>query len=124
MNDDIFESIVKKALFNLPAEFKDRLENVSVIIADIPTQDQYKKIYLRGKTLLLGLYEGVPQTKRGNYGIGPTLPDKITIFKYPIIYLSQGDEKRIIELIIDTVKHEIAHHFGMSDEDIRKAKKI
>ena len=108
----------------MPAEFKDRLENVSVIIADIPTQDQYKKIYLRGKTLLLGLYEGVPQTKRGNYGIGPTLPDKITIFKYPIIYLSQGDEKRIIELIIDTVKHEIAHHFGMSDEDIRKAKKI
>ena len=72
--------------------------------------------------LLLGLYQGIPQTKRRNYGVGPTLPDKITIFKYPLLRISRSYEEAIAN-IKATVIHEIAHHFGMSEEDIHKARR-
>ncbi|KKR27726.1 MAG: hypothetical protein UT61_C0068G0004 [Candidatus Woesebacteria bacterium GW2011_GWA1_39_8] len=122
MEEELFENIVSQALAKLPSEFKNKLENVSVIVSDNPTQEQYRKIFARGGGLLLGLYEGIPQTKRRHYGIGPTMPDKITIFKHPIIYVTGGDSKLISRQIIATVEHEIAHHFGMSDEEIRTLK--
>lgn len=115
MTTEEFEKLVSEALENLPAYFKEKLDNVEVVVADWPTQDM-----ARGR-LLLGLYQGVPKTTYGkSYAV---LPDKITIFKGPIELLSRGDEKVLKNLIIDTVKHEIAHHFGISDNRIDEIKK-
>lgn len=122
MDDNEFEKIIKKAIEGLPSEFKDKTENVTVVYEDFPTEDQTKLVHLQGRNiLLLGLYQGIPKTRRGYYGIGPTLPDKITIFKIPILRISKSYEDAI-ENIKNTVIHEIAHHFGMSDEDIKKSR--
>ena len=118
MDSREFEQLVERALEDMPAEFKEKLENVSVVISDWPTRYQIEKVG-GGKTLL-GLYEGVPQTRRGRYGVGATLPDKITIFKVPILQISRNFEE-VIKHVRDTVIHEIGHHFGLSETDIRKA---
>lgn len=115
MTDKIFEKSVKLALDNLPLYFKEKLDNVEVVIENWPNQDIAK-----GR-LLLGLYQGVPKTTYGkSYAV---LPDKITIFKGPIELLSRGDKTVLKNLIIDTVKHEIAHHFGISDRRIDEIKR-
>jgi len=118
MDDKDFEYLVERALETIPKEFKEQLENVSVVIADWPSQHQLEKV--GGSGFLLGLYEGVPQTKRGRYGVGGTLPDKITIFKIPILRITRTYED-VIKQVRDTVIHEVGHHFGLSERAIRKA---
>jgi len=122
MDDSDFENAIAQAVSDLPQEFKEKLDNVAIVAADWPTGTQLEVLTKRDERgLLLGLYQGIPQTKRRNYGVGPTLPDKITIFKYPLLRISRSYEEAIAN-IKATVIHEIAHHFGMSEDDIRKAK--
>lgn len=122
MEDAEFERIIDQAVSELPQEFRDKMENVAIVMADFPTNQQLSKLAERNERgLLLGLYEGIPKTKRRYYGVGGQLPDKITIFKYPLLQISSSLEDAI-QNIKDTVIHEIAHHFGLSDDDIRKAK--
>jgi predicted Zn-dependent protease with MMP-like domain len=122
MDDDEFKKIIGKAIDGLPQEFKDKIENVAIVVADWPSPEQLRLVAKEGRGgLLLGLYQGIPKTKRGNYGIGPTLPDKITIFKIPLLAISKSYDEAVNN-IKETVIHEIAHHFGMTDEDIKKAK--
>jgi len=113
MNETRFEWLVAKAIEALPAEFLSRLENVDMVVADYPTKSQLASVGLsRGQTLL-GLYEGVPLTKRSShYGLVP--PDKITIFQKPIEAKCRNNA-RITDEIQRVVKHEIAHHFGIGD---------
>ncbi len=123
MDDEEFEILINKAIDKLPEDFLDKLENVSIVIQDWPSIPQGQEQVKRGDGgILLGLYEGIPQTRRGNYGIGGRLPDKITIFKLPILMMSQ-DPFAIEKNVTDTVIHEIAHHFGISDEEIQKIQK-
>lgn len=103
-----FEKLVEEAVKNLPAKFKKAIDNVNVVVEDWPTIDVAK-----GR-LLLGLYQGVPKTTWGR-GLGLRVPDKITIFRGPIIFLARGDVETVKKLVVDTVRHEIAHHFGISD---------
>lgn len=122
MQDKDFQKLINQALESVPKVFLHKLENVSIVIADWPSKSQLASVSERGqKGILLGLYEGVPQTRRGRYGIGATLPDKITIFKVPILMIS-GSFSQVSENIRETVIHEIAHHFGMSEAAIRKTK--
>jgi len=116
MTVEEFEELVEKALEDLPAFFKERLENVDVVVEEWPSQEM-----ARGR-LLLGLYHGVPKTKR-DAGYTMVLPDKITIFKGPIELVSRGNREAIKNLVVDTVQHEIAHHFGISDQRLRQLKK-
>ena len=97
----------------MPQEFKVKLDNVAIVVEDWPRPD-----HARGR-LLLGLYEGIPKPKRG-YNYSMVLPDKITIFKGPIELVARGNEQMIKNLVLDTVWHEIAHHFGISDERIEE----
>lgn len=114
-----FENIVIEALMCIPAKFLAKLSNVAIVIEDEPTNEQKEKIKLRGDTLLFGLYEGIPQTERGlNYTA--VLPDKITIFKKSIESAAR-DEEDLREIVKNTVWHEIAHHFGMDEERVRRA---
>lgn len=116
MEDNEFENVINQAVEELPKEFRDKLNNVAIVADDFPTREQLEVLAKRGERgLLLGLYQGIPQTKRRNYGVGPTLPDKITIFKYPLLRISRSHEDAV-KNIRDTVIHEIAHHFGMSEE--------
>jgi len=113
-----FEALVAKAIENLPPEFQSKLENVDIIVEDWPTPRQLRQAKLTHPNQLLGLYQGVPQTKRDG-GYGMVLPDKISIFQKPIEALCHFGEE-IEAKIGEVVRHEIAHHFGITDETLRK----
>lgn len=117
MDDNQFRKLVEEALDLLPKEFAEKLNNVSIVVEDFPSIYQLKKSKIAPQALLLGLYEGVPQTKRGIYY--SAIPDKITIFKNSILQVSTSEEE-IREQVRKTVIHEIGHHFGLSEEDLRK----
>ena len=104
MTDKEFEQIVREAIQSLPKEFLTQLDNLEVVIEDIPPHN----------APLLGLYRGVPKTGRFGYF---ALPDKITIYKEPLLRISQTEEEAKMN-IRDTVLHEIGHHFGLSDEEL------
>ena len=126
LSQEKFEKIVDDAVAEVPKKFLDKLENVAIVVQNFPNTDQLGKLGIKNNRkekrpyLLLGLYQGVPQTKR--WGGGSIFPDKITIFKKPIEYLS-GSEEDVKRIVQDTVKHEIAHHFGFSEEDIRRSRR-
>ncbi len=121
MNNEEFEELVNQGIKAIPKKFLDLLDNVAVVIEDLPSQEQIAKIKLKPGWTLFGLYEGVPQTKRGNpYAV--TLPDKITIFRVPILQ-SSTEPDVIKEIVKNTVWHEIAHHFGMDEGEVREAEK-
>ena len=117
MQEEVFEQLVGEVIDTLPEEFAQKLDNVVVVVEDHPTQEQMQKLHLRPWTNLLGLYEGV--SLQGRASEPSILPDKITIFKLPILSISQ-DPEDIKKNVRDTVLHEIAHHFGFSDEEIQK----
>jgi len=120
MSKEKFEELVSAALDSLSEKFKKKLHNVAILIEDFSSKEQTKKMKLGNQYALLGLYEGVIQSRRLNYG--PVLPDRITIFKEPIL-LSCGSENECRERIVNTVRHEIAHHFGSDEKGARKAGK-
>ena len=116
MNRELFEELVAEAIDELPEEFRVGLDNVDVVVQDCPSKRQLARIG-RGMTLL-GLYEGVPQIRR-TQGYGMVLPDRIVIFQKPIQdkSRSQGEIKAEIGRV---VRHEIAHHFGLDEEELRR----
>ena len=118
MEREIFESLVAKAIEDLPKEFLEVLENVDIVVEDYPTPDELRKSAVGHDETLLGLYEGVPQTRRTS-GYNMVLPDKITIFQKPIETRCSNDDQVYAE-VKKTIKHEIAHHFGISDERLRE----
>jgi predicted Zn-dependent protease with MMP-like domain len=108
-----FARLVRRALRDMPREFSERMRNVEIVIDDEPDEERRPK----DGSELLGLYEGVPLTGRG--AMEPYLPDRITIFRGPIERMS-ASPRRQAEIVRDTVVHEIAHHFGISDERLRE----
>ncbi len=117
MDEGKFRELVEEAIDSLPEEFAKRLNNVSIVVEDTPTQELLRSLKLPAWTLLFGLYQGIPQTKRVGYS--GVLPDKITIFKNPIERVSRTEEE-IKAQVRATVIHEIGHHFGLSEEDLKK----
>ncbi len=118
MDRERFEWLVAKTIDSLPNEFLTKLENIDVVVEDWPTQGQLARVGLKRGQTLQGLYEGVPQTKRGRH-YGLVAPDKITIFQKPIE--ARGNcEAEITAEIQRVVWHEIAHHFGIGDARLRQ----
>jgi predicted Zn-dependent protease with MMP-like domain len=113
METEEFEKLVSEAVSSLPEKFKKAIDNVDIVVDERPNAGRW-----RGG-LLLGLYQGVPKTIWGRWQ-GLIIPDKITIYKSAIEFLGRGDKQKIKELIVDTVRHEIAHHFGISDKRLRE----
>jgi predicted Zn-dependent protease with MMP-like domain len=114
-----FIKIVKQGIVAIPKKFRNELSNVEVVIYDEPTNEQLRKVNLLPGSILFGLYEGVPQTKRG-IGYSGILPDKITIFQKAIEQVTSDSKERVKEIVKDTIYHEIAHHFGTCEERIRQ----
>ena len=119
MTNEEFEQLVREGILAIPKKFLQRLKNVEICVENNPTKDQLKTLKIK-KDLLFGLYEGIPQTERQSYG--QVLPDKITIFKNQIEKAGRSAED-IRKIVKNTVWHEIAHHFGMSELEVRNSEK-
>lgn len=111
LSDEEFDRLISKAMDELPQKYIEGLDNVAIVQADDPTEEQKIKMKLDNHHLLLGLYEGIPLTQRGN-GYTFVLPDKITLFKNAILAVS-SDESSLFEQIKRTLWHEIAHYYGL-----------
>jgi predicted Zn-dependent protease with MMP-like domain len=109
IDPDRFEALVAAALDELPAPLAEGLENVMIRVrAGRPTGS------------LLGLYEGVPLTERGDYGAGgPPMPDQVTIYRLPICAMCDTEEE-VVEQVRITVIHELAHHYGIDDDRLHE----
>ncbi len=113
-----FEKVVAEALDNLPQYFQEKMNNVEVLILPWPSPNELGRAGVKSGHTLLGLYSGIPLTSRShNYALVP--PDTITLYQRPIEQAAKVPE-RIPELVRSTVIHEIAHHFGISDERLRE----
>lgn len=102
---DPFAAAIDRALESLPPDLRGAMSNVEIVVEDEPPPGER----------LLGLYQGVPLTERGS-GYSGALPDKITLFRGPLERIARGDPAALEAEIRHTVLHEIAHHFGISDE--------
>ena len=103
--DDAIDRGIDEAVNSLPDELRAAMSNVEIVVEDEPPPGQR----------LLGLYQGVPLPRRTSNYSG-MLPDKITIFGGPLTRLAGGDVDRLRREVAHVVLHEIAHHFGISDE--------
>jgi predicted Zn-dependent protease with MMP-like domain len=112
-----FARLVRQALDELPPPFSDWLENIDVVVEPRPSSRELRESGLQPGEVLFGLYQGVPLTERESYGM--VLPDKISIYQEPLED-EFPDEAELIAEIRDTVLHELAHHFGMSDEHLEQ----
>jgi len=113
-----FEDLVVSALKKLPRFFRKKMENVDVVVEDRASLEVLKEMGLRSPYELLGLYQGVPLSRRGFY-YGNVLPDKITLFQLPIeaICNTRAEvESKVREVVI----HEVGHYFGLDDERLRE----
>ncbi|MBE7553930.1 MAG: metallopeptidase family protein [Anaerolineales bacterium] len=113
-----FEQLVIQALEDLPDFFKEQLQNVDVVVADWPSEAELRSVGLQPGQLLFGLYHGIPLTKRSSH-YGLVLPDKITIYRLSIEQVCRTPEE-VMQRVQRTVKHELAHHFGISDDRLRE----
>ena len=116
ISDQEFDQLVTRAMNELPQEYITQLDNVAIVYADEPTDEQVERMKIDNNHLLLGLYEGIPRTQRGT-GYNLVLPDKITLFKKPILAIVH-DESSLLEQIKRTLWHEIAHHYGLDHDRI------
>ncbi len=120
MTKEDFEKIVEDTIESLPEEIKQKLDNVVFIVQDYPDAEELKRTK-SGKYNLLGLYTGIPLSKRGtSYGMYPATPDRIFIFKANIERICRS-ENELKNKIREVVLHEIGHYLGMDEEEIRKA---
>jgi len=111
---DHFDALVVAAIDSLPDVFRDRLGSVAIVVEDEPTDDQLRSVGAPG---LLGLYTGVPRTSYG--AENAALASKITIFRGPHLRLYR-DPEALSRGVADTVRHEVAHHFGISDDRLQE----
>ena len=105
-----FEELVAEAIDGLPDWVLEAMTNVEILVEDVPPPDQRN---------LLGLYHGIPLAQRGHW-YGNVLPDTITLYRATIMAVAGPDEERLRAQVARTVAHEIAHHFGISDDRLRE----
>ena len=110
-----FEELVEEAVNSLPPCFLEKMANIDIITRDWPSAETLRRMNITSRYGLLGLYEGIPLTRRtGGYNL--VAPDLITIFQGPIERIAGHNSQKIKKQVRRTVIHEIAHHFGISDE--------
>jgi predicted Zn-dependent protease with MMP-like domain len=116
VSNEEFEKLLNESLVSLPKQHIESLKNVALIVEDLPSDEQRFKLKLAGNQTLLGLYEGLPLSRR--QGTTKLLPDKITLFKLPL----EAHANTLVELkeqIRHTLWHEIAHYYGLDHDAIR-----
>ena len=115
-----FEKLVQEGFLLIPEKFRAKIKNVALLVEDEPREEIRRQEGLKKDETLLGLYQGIPATARGDtYGIGPTLPDTITLFRVPIEKAAREDGEDIRTVVAETIWHEYAHYFGMDEAEVR-----
>ncbi len=109
-SEERFTELAIEAMDDLPEWVRETMDNVEVLVEDRPPPEE---------PTLLGLYQGVPLSQRGFHYAG-ALPDRITLYRSTIERLSRGDADRLRSIIVHTIAHEVAHHFGISDDRLRE----
>jgi predicted Zn-dependent protease with MMP-like domain len=125
MENKEFEKIVNEAFLRIPEKFRVQMKNVGIVIEDEPDRET---LLAQGLTepedTLLGLYSGIPHTERDSgYGLAGTMPDKITVYRLPNELEAEESGQPLAQVVYDTLWHEIAHHFGMDEEEVETAEK-
>lgn len=110
LDEEAFEALVVAELDELPDDMVEGLENLVFVVEDRPED---------GSLDLLGLYEGTALTDRGQYGFGE-LPDRIVLYREPLLAIAEGDLDELREQIHITLVHEIAHYFGIDDDELHR----
>ncbi|MBN1178707.1 MAG: metallopeptidase family protein [Anaerolineae bacterium] len=118
MEHDFFEQFVFEAWDALPEAFRERLDNVEVVVEEWPDAETLRLAGVRHRAQLLGFYHGVPLTERTHY-YGSVLPDKISIYRQPIMMRCR-DWEEVRRMIDRVLKHELGHHFGLTDDRLRE----
>jgi predicted Zn-dependent protease with MMP-like domain len=118
MDRKTFERLVAEALDTLPETFREKLDNVEVVVEEWADRETLRQAGVRHPALLLGFYHGVPQTKRThNYGL--VLPDKISVYRQPIEMRCRTPQE-VRRMVHHVLRHEVAHHFGLDDARLRE----
>jgi predicted Zn-dependent protease with MMP-like domain len=112
-----FEELVEEAVLGLPEEFAKKLENIEIVVEEEPDAETVERMKLERGRVLLGLYHGVPRTLRHETA-PPLYPDRISIYRRSILAVCRTAEE-IRRQVRSTVLHEIGHHFGLTDTDMR-----
>ena len=121
ISDEEFEKLIAEAMDAIPEQYARNMKNVGITWDSEPSPEQRQKLKLRGDQQLFGLYEGIPLTKR-NSGYNLVLPDKITIFKHPMVDMFY-DKPNLTKQVRQTLWHEVAHHFGLDHQRIEELEK-
>lgn len=135
MPREAFEQLVAEGYEKLPEWVREKIKNVALLVEDEPSDEVRKKEGLGEHDTLLGYYQGVPLTARGDlYGVGMTMPDTITIYQFPIEDLAAelvGDaasdeeyREMVRKEVADTIWHEFAHHFGMDEDEVQHRERL
>jgi predicted Zn-dependent protease with MMP-like domain len=111
-----FEKLVADAIRTIPARFRDELRNIAVIVEDEPSDELLDEMSIDPPDTLYGLYQGTPLTERA-WDYGNTLPDRITLYQFPIEDASETDDDLVVA-IGETLIHEVGHYFGLSEEEL------
>jgi len=118
MNRRQFERLVDEAVRSIPAEFRERLQNLSIVVEDEPSPELLEEMAIEPPDSLYGLYQGTPLTER-SWDFGNNLPDRITLFQFPIEDDCESDAE-VVRTIGETLIHEVGHYFGLSEEELEE----
>jgi predicted Zn-dependent protease with MMP-like domain len=113
-----FERLVDNAVATIPRKFRDAVQNLAIVVEDEPSDDVLAEMEIEPGETLFGLYQGTPLTERAA-GYGNTLPDKITLYQFPIEDDCETDDE-IVQCIGETLIHELGHYFGLSEDEIEE----
>jgi len=120
MKQEEFEKLVTEGYEKLPQWVREKIKNVALLVEDEPSREDRVAEGLGDDETLLGLYKGIPLSARGGeYGVGMTMPDTITLYQVPIEEAAQEDGLPVAQVIAETIWHEFAHHFGMDEHEVQ-----
>ena len=121
MSPEQFEELVDQAWEEIPESFRDRFSNLAIFVEHEPSIEQLRSARVPRRGTLLGLYQGVPLLKRSvHYGM--VLPDRVTLFQGPIERSARRPDE-IPDIVYNTLWHELAHHLGMNEREVRAAER-
>jgi predicted Zn-dependent protease with MMP-like domain len=119
VTEEEFQQYIEKAIDSIPESFRGRMDNIAFLVEPYPSDSDLERLGLKDGRQLLGLYSGIPYTYR-NTGYMGNLPDRIILFQKNIESLCRT-ERELMDKVKEVVIHEVAHYFGMNDEEIRQA---
>jgi len=120
-----WDNMIVQGVEALPEKFRSKIANVAILLEDEPSKSVRREEGLADNETLLGLYHGIPLSKRGSgYGVGGTLPDTITLYKLPILHEARNDPEKVQRVVTETIWHEFGHYFGLDEYEVRRRERM